>query len=63
MKKNLTLIAVSFLVFSCNHEVQKGKFNVTGEVKNIPDQQVFLEQVYFSQKNPVVLDTTQLKNG
>lgn len=63
MKKNLTLIAVSFLVFSCNHEVQKGKFNVTGEVKNIPDQQVFLEQLYFSQKNPDVLDTAQLKNG
>ncbi len=63
MKKSITVIALSIFMLSCSHETQKGKFSVTGDVKNVPDQQVFLEQLYFSQKNPDVLDTAQLKNG
>jgi len=36
---------------------------VTGELKNTPDQKIYLEELYFSQKDPAVLDTAEIKNG
>jgi peroxiredoxin len=63
MKKFLPLIASVFFLFSCSTSVQKGQFTVTGELKNTPDQKIYLEELYFSQKDPAVLDTAEIKNG
>ncbi len=63
MKKFLPLIASVFFLFSCSTSVQKGQFTVTGELKNTPDQKIYLEELYFSQKDPAVLDTSEIKNG
>jgi peroxiredoxin len=63
MKKNLTLVISALILFSCSPSVQKGQFTVSGELKNAPDQQVYLEELYFSQKDPAVLDTAEIKNG
>jgi hypothetical protein len=63
MKKNLTLLTSLIFLFSCSTSVQKGQFTVTGELKNTPDQQIYLEELYFSQKDPAVLDTAEIKNG
>ena len=58
------IIAVSAcLLFSCNNQTPKGTFAVTGEIKNVPDQKIYLEELYFSQKDPVVLDTADIKKG
>ena len=63
MKKNLTLLTSIVILFSCSPSVQKGQFTISGELKNAPDQQVYLEELYFSQKDPAVLDTAEIKNG
>ena len=63
MKKNLVLLTSLVFLFSCSPSVQKGQFTVTGELKNTPDQQIYLEELYFSQKDPAVLDTAEIKNG
>ncbi len=63
MKKFLPLIASLFFLFSCSTSVQKGQFTVTGELKNASDQKIYLEELYFSQKDPAVLDTSEIKNG
>ncbi len=63
MKKILAVSIVILTILSCKNESTKGKFTISGEIKNVPDQQIFLEQLYFSQKNPDVLDTAQIKNG
>jgi peroxiredoxin len=63
MKKFLPLIASVCFLFSCSTSVQKGQFTVTGELKNSPDQKIYLEELYFSQKDPAVLDTSEIKNG
>ena len=63
MKKNLYLVISVLSLFSCSPSVQKGQFTVSGELKNAPDQQVYLEELYFSQKDPAVLDTAEIKNG
>src|SRR5213075_1089469 len=41
----------------------KGEFIVNGQVKNMPDQKVFLEEVYFNQRPPLAIDTAQVVSG
>ena len=58
--------ALSFLILaliSCRNKEQYGQFSISGEIKNAGNQKIYLEQLYFSQKDPEVLDTTQLMNG
>ena len=63
MKKIMLIAITAILLFSCKNKTDNGKFTVTGEIKNAPDQKVYLEQLYFSQADPQVLDTVDLKNG
>ncbi len=63
MKYYFLLLLSTTLLFSCNNEAGKENFAVSGQLKNIPDQKIFLEELYFSQKEPTVLDTAEIKNG
>jgi peroxiredoxin len=63
MKKLFTIVFCTAILFACNNENQKGKFTVSGELKNAPDQKLYLEELYFSEKDPVILDTAEIKNG
>ena len=63
MTKFFTIVVSAVFLLSCNNEPQKGQFTVAGELKNAPDQKIYLEELYFSQKDPAVLDTADLKNG
>jgi peroxiredoxin len=51
------------LLAACSNEEDKNKFIVKGEIKNAPDQEVYLEELFFSQKNPQVIDTAVVKGG
>jgi peroxiredoxin len=63
MKVFLT-VAIAFLTLaSCKNNVEEGKFLVNGNIKNVPDQNIYLEQLFFNEKNPEVLDTAQIKSG
>lgn len=62
MKKIFLFLGVLF-IFSCTSKHQNGLFTVNGDLKNAPDQKVFLEQLFFNQNPPHVLDTSELKNG
>jgi peroxiredoxin len=63
MTKNITAIILLLFVFSCNEKTEKGKFTIVGELKNAGDQKIYLDQLYFSEKNPETLDTAEIKNG
>ena len=63
MKKLLFGILLIAGTISCNEKAEKGKFTVTGNLKNAVDQKIFLEQLYFSQKDPEVIDTGEIKNN
>ena len=63
MKKTLSILSICFLLFSCTNEDVKGKFTVNANVKNIPNQQVYLEELYFSNKAATIVDTAELKEG
>ena len=55
-------IAVSALLVSCNSKSAK-EFTISGEIKHIPNQHIYLDQLYFSDKEPQVLDTAEINNG
>jgi peroxiredoxin len=61
--KNAFFILITILCISCSSSVKKGTFVVNGELKNAPDQKVYLEQISFDQKAPQVLDTVEMNKG
>lgn len=63
MKKLLAAAAVAAMLISCNNKSDKGQFTLSGELKALPDQKIYLEQLYFSAKQPEVLDTADVKGG
>ncbi|MBP6432749.1 MAG: AhpC/TSA family protein [Ferruginibacter sp.] len=64
MKKTLSLLSITWLLFSCsNNEDVKGKFTLTGNIKNAATQNVYLEELYFSDKAPSIVDTGTISNG
>ena len=63
MKKLLSAALIAVVLFSCNSAKDKGKFTVEGTLKSTPDQKVYLEELYFSDKQPEVLDTGIIKDG
>ncbi len=62
-KRIMAFVLGVTLLAACSNQEDKNKFTVTGEIKNAPDQQVYLEELFFSQKNPQVIDTADLKAG
>ena len=46
--KKLIIIVSTLVFFSCKNENTVGKFTLTGEIKNAPDQKIFLEEIHFS---------------
>lgn len=61
---NKIFIFLSFLFLgSCTSQQKTGSFKVNGELKNAPDQKVFLEQLFFNQSPPLVLDTAEMTKG
>jgi peroxiredoxin len=60
--KNYLLIIVSALIFSCNNK-SKDQFTINGKIENAKDQKVYLEQLFFNEKDIAVLDTAEIKNG
>ena len=60
--KNYLLIIVSALIFSCNNK-SKDQFTINGKIENAKDQRVYLEQLFFNDKEIAVVDTAEIKNG
>lgn len=62
MNKILILFSAIFII-SCSSSHDSGSFKIKGELKNAPDQKVFLEQIFFSQQPPLVIDTAEMVKG
>jgi peroxiredoxin len=63
MKKILILTMTSLVFLSCKDKQFAENFKLNGEIKNATDQKIYLEQLYFSKTDPIVLDTAEMKNG
>ena len=63
MKKVFIASVFVSLLFGCKTTIEKGKFIVNGQIANAPDQKIYLEELFFSEKDPEVLDTGNIKNG
>lgn len=62
MNKLLIFLSAIF-IFSCSSQQKAGSFTVNGELKEAPDQKVFLEQIYFNQTPAQVVDTAEMVKG
>jgi Domain of unknown function (DUF4369) len=64
VKKIITGLLFIISIVGCNNKANDGSFTVHGNIKNVENQKVFLEQVFFEEnKNPEVIDTAELVNG
>lgn len=63
MKRIVSAAAMAAILFSCNTGKDQGRFTLDGEIKGVSNQKIFLEELYFSEKRPEVLDTAEIKNG
>lgn len=63
MKKVLTCIIIIASFYSCKQDDQTGKFILSGNLANAEDQEVYLEQLFFTDRNPEVIDTASMRNG
>ncbi len=63
MKKLLLGVLLIAGIISCSDKTEKGRFTVKGDLKNAENQQIYLEQLFFSQKDPQVIDTGEIKDG
>ncbi|MCP9752864.1 TlpA disulfide reductase family protein [Ferruginibacter sp. HRS2-29] len=63
MRRIFLVLMLGSAIVSCSEQQDKGKFTVTGDLKNAGDQKVYLEQLFFSEQAPEVLDPAEIKNG
>ena len=55
MKKTLAILFTISIFISCNNKANDGTFSVKGNLKNVENQKIFLDQLFFdSKKNPEV---------
>jgi peroxiredoxin len=62
-KKIVAALLCITSICSCSSQQDVNTFTVTGEIKNAPDQPLYLEELFFSNNNPQVIDTGALKGG
>jgi peroxiredoxin len=63
-----TMKKISFIIFAAASIVackpkEHGAFTVTGVITNAPTDKVFLEEIPFAGQQPIVIDSTTLKDG
>ncbi len=63
MKKILILVSATMLLFSCKQNQHGGAFKVSGKVDNATGSKVYLQELPFGGTQPIVIDSTTLKNG
>lgn len=65
MKRYLfLLLGLSVFFAACKSESDKsGHFIVEGELKNAPNQEVYLDRLSFQNESPQTIDTAQIKDG
>jgi len=62
MKKMIFMASLALLA-ACSNQENTNAFTVKGQLTNAPDGEVYLEELFFSQKNPQIVDSAAMKNG
>lgn len=54
---------LAFVFAGCKTKQDDNSFEVKGTLINAPDQEIYLDQLFFSDKEPEVIDTAKIVNG
>jgi peroxiredoxin len=63
MNKLFVAVCIVLTFCACKETNSDGSFTINAQVKNITNQKAFLEQLYFSEKAPEVIDTAEVVDG
>jgi len=64
MQKWISLIGLLIVFSACNSKKDSADFVINGQIDNLPDQPIYLEQLFFSsQRGPEILDTAITRKG
>lgn len=63
MKYALGIVTLAAMFTACQNDSNNGRFVVKGDIKNVPDQKIYLEEIFFNEKAPQVLDTADINKG
>jgi peroxiredoxin len=63
MKKIAVLIIVATIFGACKNNNGTNEFVVKGQIKNAVNQKIYLEELFFADKAPEVIDTANITNG
>lgn len=57
------LLIVPLTFIACNNQPENYDFTIKGRLENVANQKIYLEELFFSEKNPEVVDTADIING
>ena len=65
MKNLIPIFLITLFLSACSNKknADDGSFVVNGEIKNVPDQEIYLDQLFFSEQQPEEVDSAKLVNG
>ena len=63
MKKIAVLIIIAAIFGACKNNNGTNEFVVKGQIKNAVNQKIYLEELFFADKVPEVIDTGNIANG
>ena len=63
MKKIAWLILLATSLGACKNNTDTNQFVVKGNIKNAVNQKIYLEELFFADKAPEVIDTANVENG
>lgn len=63
MKKIAVLIIIAAIFGACKNNNGTNEFVVKGQIKNAVNQKIYLEELFFADKAPEVIDTGSIANG
>lgn len=63
MRKITILFWIASTLISCREQNQKATFTVSGNISHAADQEVYLEQLFFSDRAPEIIDTATMRQG
>jgi peroxiredoxin len=61
--KRILLWASVVLAAACGQQADENSFSVKGSLANAEGQQVYLDELFFSDRNPQMVDSATIKNG
>lgn len=63
MKNTIPVAILSLVIFIGCKPATENRMTLSADLKNLPDQEAYLDRLFFSEREPAVVDTAEVKDG